>query len=117
FLRLIEYHKGILFLTTNRVEDCDDAFQSQIHLTIRYELLNSVRRTGIWENLLKKIVSQSLNEDALSRFGQEYELNGREIKNLLRTALAISKYEKEEQSEKLIRGVLDLTKEDLLIGG
>jgi len=43
-----------------------------------------------------------------------YELNGRQIKNLLRTALAISKYDKVELSEELIRRVLDLSREHLL---
>jgi hypothetical protein len=44
-----------------------------------------------------------------------YELNGREIKNLLRTALAIARYKKVELSEELIRTVLDLSKEHLLV--
>lgn len=43
-----------------------------------------------------------------------YELNGRQIKNLLRTALAISKYDEVELSEELIRRVLDLSREHLL---
>lgn len=30
FLRLLEYHQGILFLTTNRVSTFDDAFNSRI---------------------------------------------------------------------------------------
>jgi ATPase family associated with various cellular activities (AAA) len=33
FLRLLEYFQGILFLTTNRVETFDDAFQSRTSLT------------------------------------------------------------------------------------
>ena len=43
-----------------------------------------------------------------------YDLNGREIKNLLRTTLAISRYENVKLSEELIRRVLDLSKEHLL---
>jgi hypothetical protein len=43
-----------------------------------------------------------------------YVLNGREIKNLLRTALAISKFEEQELSEELIRRVLDLSREHLI---
>ena len=46
-----------------------------------------------------------------------YVLNGREIKNLLRTALAISKYEEKELSEELIRRVLDLSREHLIGDG
>ncbi|KAI4945209.1 hypothetical protein J4E91_008188 [Alternaria rosae] len=59
---------------------------------------------------------QEPKESDMARLGK-YELNGREIKNLLRTALAISKYEKEELSETLIRRVLDLSREHLLGDG
>ncbi|KAK0109760.1 hypothetical protein ONS95_002437 [Cadophora gregata] len=114
FLRLIEYHKGIMFLTTNRLQDFDDAFQSRIHLTIRYEALDNIRRASIWGNFLKKVKPGSWDEQALARLGADYDLNGREIKNLLRTALAISRYEDVELSETLIRRVLDLSKEHLL---
>lgn len=34
FLRLLEYHQGILFLTTNRVESFDDAFNSRISIKL-----------------------------------------------------------------------------------
>ncbi|KAB2568835.1 Katanin p60 ATPase-containing subunit A1 [Lasiodiplodia theobromae] len=34
FLRLLEYYRGVLLLTTNRVSAFDPAFESRIHLTI-----------------------------------------------------------------------------------
>jgi hypothetical protein len=43
-----------------------------------------------------------------------FDLNDREIKDLLRTALAIARYEQVELSEELIRTVLDFSKEHLL---
>ncbi len=46
-----------------------------------------------------------------------YEFNGREIKNLLRIALAVSKYEKIELSESLIRRVRVISEEHLLKDG
>ncbi|KAJ6114474.1 hypothetical protein N7486_000252 [Penicillium sp. IBT 16267x] len=36
FLRNLEYYEGILFLTTNRATDFDDAVLSRIHLKIKY---------------------------------------------------------------------------------
>ena len=30
FLRLLEYHSGIMFLTTNRLETIDSAFDSRV---------------------------------------------------------------------------------------
>jgi len=71
FLRLIEYYKGTMFLTTNRLEDFDKAFESRIHLTIRYEALDSIRRTNIWRNFLRKVGSGTWDEATLSRLGSE----------------------------------------------
>ena len=53
-LRLVEYHRGILFLTSNRIESFDPAFQSRITLALRYEPLNLEGRVQVWENLLLK---------------------------------------------------------------
>lgn len=36
FLRLLEYHQGILFLTTNRVKSFDNAFYSRISIALKY---------------------------------------------------------------------------------
>lgn len=34
FLRMLEYYKGILFLTTNRIGTFDEAFKSRIHISL-----------------------------------------------------------------------------------
>ncbi|KAI0138555.1 P-loop containing nucleoside triphosphate hydrolase protein [Hypoxylon sp. NC0597] len=52
FLRLLEYYRGMLFLTTNRVEAVDSAFKSRIHLTIKYPHLNAAARRQIWERFV-----------------------------------------------------------------
>jgi SpoVK/Ycf46/Vps4 family AAA+-type ATPase len=55
FLRLTEYYQGILFLTTNRVETFDEAFQSRIHMGIRYENLQPKARKKIWMHHVGKV--------------------------------------------------------------
>jgi hypothetical protein len=55
FLRLTEYYQGILFLTTNRVETFDEAFQSRIHMGIRYENLQAKARKKIWQHHVGKV--------------------------------------------------------------
>ena len=35
FLRILEYYEGFLFLTSNRVEEIDAAFESRIHLNLQ----------------------------------------------------------------------------------
>ena len=37
FLRLLEYHNGVLFLTTNRVKKIDPAFYSRISVALHYK--------------------------------------------------------------------------------
>ena len=39
FLRELEYYQGIIFLTTNRVSQIDDAIASRIHLPLKYKSL------------------------------------------------------------------------------
>ncbi|OCK88233.1 uncharacterized protein K441DRAFT_589725, partial [Cenococcum geophilum 1.58] len=47
FLRKLEYYKGILFLTTNRVKTIDEAIASRIHLVFRYSSLNKDARKAV----------------------------------------------------------------------
>src|SRR5262245_53742043 len=51
----MEYFQGILFLTTNRVGQFDEAFMSRIHVSIGYEPLGDDARQQIWVNLFKKL--------------------------------------------------------------
>jgi DNA polymerase III delta prime subunit len=62
FLRLTEYYQGILFLTTNRVETFDEAFQSRIHMGIRYENLKPAARKKIWQHHVGKVEKMAVAE-------------------------------------------------------
>ena len=52
FLRILEYHQRIIFLTTNRVETLDEAFKSRISVAIKYDDLNEDARRQVWKNFL-----------------------------------------------------------------
>ncbi|KAJ4982511.1 AAA family ATPase [Stagonosporopsis vannaccii] len=88
-LRLLEYHSGILFLTTNRVRTLDPAFESRITLALRYKNLEPDARAQIWSNLLKRISLQVATDVVPMVLGQ-HELNGRQIKSAIRLACAIT---------------------------
>lgn len=47
FLRQLEYFQGIMFLTTNRVDNMDAAFESRIHLTLQYNELDRASRRQV----------------------------------------------------------------------
>ena len=95
FLRLLEYFQGILFLTTNRVDTFDEAFQSRIHLPLRYGELSSRTRKSIWKMFCEAV--QKANPEGIVEFSDEEleglsgcSLNGRQIKNCVRTAQALA---------------------------
>ena len=54
FLRKLEYCQGIMFMTTNRASEFDEAILSRIHLMLRYEDLDTDAKTGIWGNFLQR---------------------------------------------------------------
>src|SRR5271156_6610940 len=54
FLRVLEYYEGILFLTTNRISNIDDAFHSRIHVSMQYPPLTAASRRHIWNTFMSK---------------------------------------------------------------
>lgn len=55
FLQALEYYDGILFLTTNRVGQMDEAFQSRIHLKLYYRPLDEKQTEQIFRANIKKL--------------------------------------------------------------
>ncbi|KAF4630939.1 hypothetical protein G7Y89_g7191 [Cudoniella acicularis] len=109
FLRILEYYEGILFLTTNRVGDFDEAFKSRIHVILHYPQLNSEAMSQIWKNLIDNM--ELLRPDIqLSPSAQTYILenkeakntkwNGRQIRNAFQTAVALAEYEQNPDGKK-----------------
>ncbi|KAF7191188.1 putative 26S proteasome regulatory subunit-like [Pseudocercospora fuligena] len=106
FLRVLEYYQGIMFLTTNRVETFDTAFASRIHLSLEYPELNKKSRKGIWETFLKRLPEHSMSEKDISKLAEK-ELNGREIKNFLKSAQLLATHEKETLGYEHVETVID----------
>ncbi|KAJ5661410.1 uncharacterized protein N7477_009026 [Penicillium maclennaniae] len=113
FLRLLEYFQGILFLTTNRVETFDDAFQSRIHVALRYGDLTTKAKRSIWKMFLERV--RAIEGVRTSSFSEEdydvlsrHTLNGRQIKNSVRTAQALAVNESSPLSMDHIKRVLDV---------
>jgi hypothetical protein len=89
-LRLVEYHRGIMFLTSNRIDSIDSAFKTRITLALHYEPLDLKGRVRVWENLLvSSSYDATLASLDLKALGK-WPLNGREIKNALRLAMAMA---------------------------
>jgi SpoVK/Ycf46/Vps4 family AAA+-type ATPase len=91
-LQLVEYFSGILFLTSNRMDSLDPAFQTRITLSLPYHNLTEESRQKIWDNLLHTSgVDDSHKMDTTEL--AKHPLNGREIKNALRLALSLASEE------------------------
>ncbi|KAF2161290.1 hypothetical protein M409DRAFT_59287 [Zasmidium cellare ATCC 36951] len=96
FLRRLEYFEGILMLTTNRVEEFDEAFISRIHLALNYPELEPWMRKEIWVNALKRFPADQLAIDTAADLEEisKVPLNGRIISYAVRTAKAIADEDK-----------------------
>ncbi|KAJ4305544.1 hypothetical protein N0V90_001075 [Kalmusia sp. IMI 367209] len=92
FLRVIEYHEGILILTSNRVGTFDEAFRSRIQIAIHYPPLRAFQRLQIWKNFFDRLESfkdGAVDVDDLRDHLEELqdiEINGRQIRNAITTA-------------------------------
>jgi len=103
-LRLLEYHPGVLFLTTNEAKGIDIAVQSRLTLAVRYEPLDFNARKQIWKNLLQKVNGcDGFDVQALAKA----PLNGREIKNCVRLSWALSLETGQKLSQKLLASTVD----------
>ncbi|KAM0506800.1 hypothetical protein ACHAP9_003139 [Verticillium nonalfalfae] len=113
FLRQLEYFQGILFLTTNRVETFDDAFQSRIHVALRYDKLSVKAKRAIFQIFIER--ARTIDKVGATAFTDEdydyltkFDLNGRQIKNTIRTAQALATNKMEALSMLHIKDVLEV---------
>ncbi|CAP79317.1 Pc17g00300 [Penicillium rubens Wisconsin 54-1255] len=105
FLRKLEYYRGLLFLTSNRGIQFDDAILSRIHLTIEYEGLTKDFRRGLWRTFLSKARTLQgpavVEEEDIQRL-ESLALNGREIKNIAAVAHALAEADTTQVSYKYL---------------
>ncbi|OAG06722.1 uncharacterized protein CC84DRAFT_1142712 [Paraphaeosphaeria sporulosa] len=113
FLRLMEYYSGILFLTTNRVGDFDEAFTSRIHVSLYYPALNEEKTGQVFEINMDMIEERfrtkgraiDIDRMKIAFFAMRYfndhpdaRWNGRQIRNACQTALALAEFEAQGDS-------------------
>ena len=107
-LRLLEYYTGILFLTTNRVESLDPAFQSRVQCALRYEPLDAASRAQIWGDLLSRLTLPRADDVDVAALAAR-PLNGRQIKNTLQLAVALAANERVPLAQRHLEATLDIT--------
>ncbi|KAF2404108.1 P-loop containing nucleoside triphosphate hydrolase protein [Trichodelitschia bisporula] len=109
FLRVLEYYEGIMFLTTNRVNTFDAAFQSRIHISLDYPELSIESRRTVWSNFLTASnVEHTISTGQLNELAR-MSMNGRQIKNVLKTAQLLARRKNAKLGHEHITAVLDCT--------
>ncbi len=104
-LRQLEYHPGVLFLTTTKVRGIDAAIQSRLTLALKYAPLDERGRAEIWAGLLARLgLSGPFDCAALARTAT----NGRQIKNCVRLAMALALDEGVALSQRMLEDTLQI---------
>ncbi|RAL07134.1 uncharacterized protein BO97DRAFT_357173, partial [Aspergillus homomorphus CBS 101889] len=125
FLRVLEYYAGILFLTTNRIGDFDEAFGSRIHISLQYPQLTLSATKEIFllnmrlirQRFTEKKRNITVDQDSILAYVEKYwkthkkmRWNGRQIRNACQTALALAEFEAGGGShEKIIDPTAEVT--------
>ncbi|KAK8112601.1 hypothetical protein PG984_013127 [Apiospora sp. TS-2023a] len=115
FLRVLEYYAGVLFLTTNRVGDFDEAFTSRIHVSLYYPELNCDKTIKVFDINIRMIQERfeekgrTIVVDDIKSFAEAHynanadaRWNGRQIRNACQTALALAEFEAQGSSHAAI---------------
>ncbi|KIK53847.1 hypothetical protein GYMLUDRAFT_178329 [Collybiopsis luxurians FD-317 M1] len=90
FLRHVEYYRGILFLTTNRVKAFDEAFLSRIHVALHFHELPFESKIQVWKAFIAKVgAASAVTQEQLGILAKR-NVNGRQIKNAARTAQSLA---------------------------
>ena len=90
----------------------DQAFQSRIHLSLHYADLSRDAREHLWRAFLEKIGNTQLGLQYLTtaelRELSEQDLNGRQIKNVVKLAVTLANHLGEKLSFKHLARTLDV---------
>ncbi|KAK7423575.1 hypothetical protein QQX98_001033 [Neonectria punicea] len=108
FLRVLEYYAGVLFLTTNRIGDFDEAFSSRIHMSLYYPELDELKTKKVFKLNLGLIQERfdrqnrkiTYDASSIEHFAEQHfrehkysRWNGRQIRNACQTALALAEFD------------------------
>jgi hypothetical protein len=128
FLRVLEYHPGTIFLTTNQPGWIDDAFISRIHIFVQYDEMSDLTLKRVWEKLLTwaereaempgglkiRVCGTVQNYVAGDAEVQKMCRNGRDIRNAFQAAvkIAVARLPPAESDENSAPREIDLEPED-----
>ncbi|KAL8742133.1 MAG: hypothetical protein Q9184_008300, partial [Pyrenodesmia sp. 2 TL-2023] len=109
-LRALEYFKGILMMTTNRVMTFDVAMLSRCHYAVNFKSLTHKQEQNIWNGYVEQLNAQNstgknniaawVNDITKRTKNQGTRLSGREIRNVFTTAQTLAQAEPDKKIQK-----------------
>lgn len=93
FLRLLEYHTGLVFLTTNRQDDIDDAIKSRCIALIQFAVPERKERMALWKVQLDQFELKLSKSDLMKCVNAFPTIVGRDIQNLIKLTSRVCKAE------------------------
>lgn len=97
-LRVLEYYNGLMFLTTNRTEDVDEAIESRCSAILRYKRPDEETKEGLWR-LFAKQFHLDVSDEVILRLAKDMKnISGRDIKNI---SSLVSRYIQAEENKDL----------------
>jgi hypothetical protein len=102
FLRLLEYFRGTIILTTNQTNadgtdmDIDDAILSRSNAVIHFELPTEEEALKIWR-VQRKLLKAEVSDEVVAKAVKHFRYSGRSIRQLLRLAWGLAKFEKKDK--------------------
>jgi hypothetical protein len=97
FMKVLDYNNSIIFLTTNRLTNIDSAVKSRINLLLNYKVMPRKDKKDVWSKLLTKW-EIGLTKDTITELAR-YDINGREIRNFIKTVMSIHKEDKTDVTD------------------
>lgn len=91
FLRVLEYHSGVLFFTTNRGDLVDDAVLSRCTARIPYQYPEPTDLARIWRVLADANGVQIEDSEIDLIVASHPKMSGRDVKNLLKLAMMVAR--------------------------
>jgi hypothetical protein len=94
FLRVLEYMNSIMFMTTNRAEDIDDAIASRCTAKLVYRTPSVDEQCNIW-SVLTATAHVKMSKSTIRKVAEKYpDLSGRDVNKLLQLAMLVTKGKK-----------------------
>lgn len=103
FLRVLEYYRGIIFMTTNLENTIDDAIESRFSAKIVFNYPDEAMAKAIWAIQMKNH-GWSIKHDIIDAMHKEKPgLSGRGIRSLMKLSTLLARYRKEDISLDIMR--------------